>query len=461
MTKVFRSWLLIICMIGMCLPTFAEEAGKKVTITGSLSGYRYKDNIYLLRTLYGRFDTIASAKLIYKGGKARFTLQGKIPQEGVYFIGHPPYDLREIMLYPGDYVRTKGTVLNMKDLEVMPYDSQNKYIRTAECVKQLELSRMFIQPLTSNKGDESEEQRHMENVKQFNAQLLHLLDSIPKREKLIKDLLAVQLHPMYHPSLSSYYANEEEHYAKEFFKYVDFESINYEYLPHIYEQVMRYTRGLLVRGFSGSEARTHLDALLNKVPHGSIRHNMILIGVLTALLQEKQDLFIDYGNLYLKIYKEQNPAYAEQINQYIAEFLFMPIGSLAPNFRLPTPDGNMLSLEQLKGNYVLIDFWASWCRPCRIENKELLPVYEKFKNDNFTILGVSLDKNRDAWLDAIGLDGMEWHHASDLKYWESPIVSQYKLNAIPFNILIDPEGKIIAKGIQPHKLEQLLTKRFR
>jgi len=135
----------------------------------------------------------------------------------------------------------------------------------------------------------------------------------------------------------------------------------------------------------------------------------------------------------------------------------LSIGSDAPDFSLKTPEGKVVSLSSFKGKYLLIDFWASWCAPCRQENPNMVKLYKKYKDKDFTILGVSLDKDNDPWIKAIKMDKLIWTQVSDLKFWDSPVAMIYNIKAIPYSILIDKEGKIIAKGIRGKELEEKLA----
>lgn len=136
------------------------------------------------------------------------------------------------------------------------------------------------------------------------------------------------------------------------------------------------------------------------------------------------------------------------------------VGEPAPDITLPTPEGKPLSLSDLRGKVVLIDFWASWCKPCRAENPNVVRVYEQYKDQGFEILGVSLDRSKDAWTQAIQQDNLTWKHVSDLKFWNSEAAQQYGVSAIPYTVLVDREGNIIAERLRGGNLEAKLAEVF-
>ena len=144
--------------------------------------------------------------------------------------------------------------------------------------------------------------------------------------------------------------------------------------------------------------------------------------------------------------------YIKQIDALIAKLERLQDGAEAPDFSLPDADGNIISLSSFRGKYVLVDFWASWCPDCRKENPNVVAAYKKYSKKNFTILGVSLDKAKEPWLQAIEKDGLTWSHVCDFTYWGGPVVDLYAVKWIPRNFLIDPEGKIVASGLEGQDL---------
>ncbi len=149
--------------------------------------------------------------------------------------------------------------------------------------------------------------------------------------------------------------------------------------------------------------------------------------------------------------------YIKQLDQIIATLEKVQIGKVAPNFTLPDVDGKEVSLNDFRGQYVFIDFWASWCPPCRKENPNVVAAYEKFKGKDLTFIGISLDKSKAAWLKAIEADQLNWVNVSDLKFWDAEVAAMYGVRSIPSNVLISPEGVIIAKNLKGEALHTKLA----
>jgi len=180
--------------------------------------------------------------------------------------------------------------------------------------------------------------------------------------------------------------------------------------------------------------------------------------LLVVVNQLSDDVFLlerRYNSLSPEV---QQSMYGSYINEQINNGKVGAVGSEAMDFTQADTAGKPVSLSSFKGKYVLVDFWASWCKPCRMENPNVLLAYERFKAKNFTVLGVSLDRSRDAWIKAIQDDKLAWSQVSDLKFWSNAVAQQYRIQQIPQNFLIDPEGKIVGKNLRGPALERKLAK---
>lgn len=186
-----------------------------------------------------------------------------------------------------------------------------------------------------------------------------------------------------------------------------------------------------------------------------------IAGLLATSFLDESNEFEFLDSLSLKYEKQlPNSSYTKDLLNKVETMRKLAIGSPAPELALPTPEGQTLALSSLKGKYVLLDFWAAWCGPCRQENPNVVRMYQKYGGDKFEILGVSLDRKKDSWIKAIADDGLTWPQISDLKYFQSEAAKLYNINSIPATYLIGPDGTIVAKNLRGASLEAKLEEIF-
>lgn len=189
--------------------------------------------------------------------------------------------------------------------------------------------------------------------------------------------------------------------------------------------------------------------------------SLAVINLLQSNVLDKDKYYNTYVQVAQKLKKEwPDYSHAADFIQYVDKLKLTAIGQPAPEIALPNPQGQVVKLSSMRGKYVLVDFWAKWCGPCRAENPNVVRAYQKYKDKGFTVFGVSLDRNKEDWLQAIQEDHLTWTHVSDLKYWQSEAAKTYNITGIPFSVLLDPNGVIIGKNLRGAALDAKLEEIF-
>ncbi len=307
------------------------------------------------------------------------------------------------------------------------------------------------------------------NVEATNAAILKLRDLDNDRLSLIDSLKKASPYLSKVAELNTYlsYQNhgtadltEIEYFAKNYFQLVDWTDPDYHYMPWVFEGVSGWVQTLASVGLPVEQQQVFIDELLRKIPTDSRTHMLALGGIIAGAQQKKSPLISIYAKRYTDKYKDSEPEAVASLNQLLKTSASFIAGAEAPDFTMNTPEGTPMKLSDLKGKVLLVDFWASWCGPCRRENPNVVAAYKKYHEKGFDVLGVSLDKTKDRWVQAIEKDGLMWHHVSDLKGWQNEAAKLYGVTSIPATVLLDAEGKIIARNLRGPQLEAKLMEIF-
>ncbi len=285
------------------------------------------------------------------------------------------------------------------------------------------------------------------------------LESLKKSNPMFWRFASLQLSPDFATDQTNN-AGELDFYSKSFFDYANLNDPAYEDAPGVFDAFQNYVRTISQLGANVESSRAMIDAQLAKLQPGTKRHRRALSGVVAGMQAANHPGYPDYARLYIKYYRNQDAGEVGRLEYELNKSSTFTPGMTAPDLVGNTPEGEPYALSKMRGKYVLIDFWASWCGPCRRENPNVVALYGKYKEKGFDILGVSLDRTEDAWKKAIEQDNLTWKHISDLKGWKSEHAALYSVTSIPQTLLIDPEGKIIQRNLRGEQLGMKLAEIF-
>ena len=456
MYRFIQRIFFITALVLFCYPhSHAQDSAYQ--LRGTLTSCNL-DSVRLFRLDGGILFPIATAPLQSEGGTFSFEFSDLDIPMGFYLLGGgESNNTRMLLLDQEESITLTGECksLNTASIWNSPINSSyNKIIQRAIALQgqsnqQVNAYRVALQ---RQEGlDEAEA-----GIKAIDTQKLALLDSVQEAQPFLAKILALQTFTSFQHSTKGY-ESEITYFAKEFFQYADLSDPAYNLIPQLHDEFRRYAATLGRLGLISDTLKTYISSQLDRIPVNSAAHKAAFSGTVMGLKEVDIDVFSHFGNAYVQQYASWNSSFTQLLLKEINSVKSRTVGATAPEIALPTPEGDTKKLSDLRGQYVLIDFWASWCRPCRMENPKVLKVYNKYKDKGFEILGVSLDRDGASWKKAIEKDGLVWQHVSDLKYFQSEAALTYSVQAIPYTVLIDPEGKIIETGLRSHRLEQVLS----
>lgn len=446
----FFSWSGMVLIL-LATVTLSSTEVKDITLRAQIEGC---GNTLYLYTFDGfQFVEAAAAQQQQSG----YEFQLPATEASFYYLGPSGRNAVPVILGAEAEVVVKGSCDKLRQLEFTTGGINVEYAQLKTQINDFQQrNTRLIRALQGARSDQTRSEGLLEQLKELDAERLAFLEELRQQNSLFADIAAVNTYLSY-PHHGQEYDNEVGYYADSYFKFADFSSAAYNHLPWTYESFSNYTSTLSSVGLPDNIHQRYIEKSLDLAPAASPAQKMAFAGVLAALRQKKHPNYTYFADLFIERFREVDPKTTASLKKELMDTRNLMVGGTAPDFTQETPDGEALSLSELRGKVILIDFWASWCGPCRRENPNVVRAYQKYRDKGFDIISVSLDKDRNRWLQAIEKDGMDWHHVSDLKGWKNEVAQTYGVTSIPHTILLDAEGKIVARNLRGPSLDQKLA----
>lgn len=379
----------------------------------------------------------------------------------MYYIGFSFSDLKPVILGTEDKVDVVINCASVKRSSAnnSPINaSYDKLIGQMNALKAQE-NNIFAAFTSSQRTDKNQEE-FKTSLANLDKKKTALRDSMLKANPYLGNIVALNTYLSY-PNNKGKNASEIDYFTNEFFKSARFDDKQLEYNPWVSEMFKAYTATIQTFKRGDTYIINGIRTQLKKIPQNSNTYRLALGGVVSGISQNSDLLFVEFADEFATKYAQSNSMDISLMKPRIDAIKQMMIGVKAPEFTFKTPEDKDVNLSDFKGKYLLIDFWASWCGPCRKENPNVVALYNRYKEKGFEILGVSLDRTKEPWIKAIADDKLTWTHVSDLKGWQSAAAALYGITSIPHTVLLDKDGKIIARQLRGEQLGQKLDELFK
>jgi peroxiredoxin len=436
-----------------CLPTVGL-AQASIQLSGTLT--QCPDTLLFFALDGVSLRPLAAIPLQQSDAGGSFALNAQELEEGMYFLGQGgPQNTRPILLGTEPEVRISGSCPQLRDAKLV--STANEDLQSVrEATKALSQTfqdqiRRYRQALRTKQGIFEIEQE----MKTTDQKKQALYDSLSIRAPFLAQWVGLNTYLSFQ-NHGRGHQNESVYFAEEYFRFTQLDDPNLNRMPEFHEAVKTYARNLASLSFDHQGQIRYGAILLDQIPAMSSAYKAATLGLALGFQGRTDAAFVHFAEHYLEEFPNDNPKIQQQLTAQIDLAKAKMIGAIAPEISLPSPTGDTLNLSDYRGKVVLIDFWASWCGPCRRENPQVVRMYEQYHDQGFEIFGVSLDKTKQSWEAAIAKDGLDWPQVSDLKGWRSRAAQLYGVSSIPYTILLDQEGRIVAKKLRGEPLAETI-----